>query len=135
MAQPTLRFGEWGFLSFWLEGLVNLSIYCMDMMFICLDSMIIFLSGILYHYQCDLGRCLFSPSTGSFGNVSASPTSVFVLFRIKVERDGWDEARLRALCARHGWEFEWMTDAWLNHSDSGNNLLVRLDLAMVAVQS
>lgn len=94
-----------------------------------------FLCGILYHYQCDLGRCLFSPSTGSFGNVSASPTSLFVLFRIEVERDGWDEARLRALCARHGWEFEWMTDAWLNHSDSGNNLLVRLDLAMVAVQS
>eukprot|EP00434_Breviolum_minutum_P016905 symbB.v1.2.014916.t1/scaffold1100.1/size328752/6 len=27
-----------------------------------------------------------------------------------VERDGWDEARLRALCARHGWEFEWMTE-------------------------
>ena len=28
----------------------------------------------------------------------------------QVERDGWDEARLRALCARHGWEFEWMTE-------------------------
>ena len=28
----------------------------------------------------------------------------------QVERDAWDEARLRALCARHGWEFEWMTD-------------------------
>eukprot|EP00931_Biecheleriopsis_adriatica_P001511 TRINITY_DN10187_c0_g1_i1.p1 TRINITY_DN10187_c0_g1~~TRINITY_DN10187_c0_g1_i1.p1 ORF type:complete len:1911 (-),score=394.98 TRINITY_DN10187_c0_g1_i1:31-5049(-) len=28
----------------------------------------------------------------------------------KVERDNWDEARLRALCARHGWEFEWMTE-------------------------
>ncbi|CAE7456491.1 Nlrc3, partial [Symbiodinium pilosum] len=27
-----------------------------------------------------------------------------------VERDAWDEARLRALCARHGWEFEWMTE-------------------------
>jgi len=29
---------------------------------------------------------------------------------MQVERDGWDEARLRALCARHGWEFEWMTE-------------------------
>mmetsp|Transcript_70812 Transcript_70812/g.183811 ORF Transcript_70812/g.183811 Transcript_70812/m.183811 type:complete len:388 (-) Transcript_70812:13-1176(-) len=29
---------------------------------------------------------------------------------MSVERDGWDEARLRALCARHGWEFEWMTE-------------------------
>ncbi|CAK9080100.1 Hypothetical protein SCF082_LOCUS38200 [Durusdinium trenchii] len=28
----------------------------------------------------------------------------------QVEREGWDEARLRALCARHGWEFEWMTE-------------------------
>ncbi|CAE6941667.1 Nlrc3, partial [Symbiodinium sp. CCMP2456] len=27
-----------------------------------------------------------------------------------VERDAWDEVRLRALCARHGWEFEWMTE-------------------------
>lgn len=26
------------------------------------------------------------------------------------ERDEWDEQRLRALCARHGWEFEWMTE-------------------------
>jgi len=25
-------------------------------------------------------------------------------------REGWDEARLRALCARHGWEFEWMSE-------------------------
>lgn len=76
----TANFEIWGmgFLSFWLEDLVNLSIYCMDMMFICLNSMIIFLCGILYHYQCDLGGCLFSPSTGSFGNVSASPTSVVV---------------------------------------------------------
>ena len=23
------------------------------------------------------------------------------------------QARLKALCARHGWEFEWMTEAWL----------------------
>ena len=23
------------------------------------------------------------------------------------------QARLQALCARHGWEFEWMTEAWL----------------------
>jgi len=28
----------------------------------------------------------------------------------EIERNGWDEARLRALCARHGWEFEWMTE-------------------------
>jgi len=28
----------------------------------------------------------------------------------EAQRDGWDEARLRALCARHGWEFEWMTE-------------------------
>jgi len=27
-----------------------------------------------------------------------------------VERDQWDEARLRALCKRHGWEFEWQTE-------------------------
>ena len=86
----------------------------MYMMFICLDFM--------------MSCILFSASTGSFGNVSASPISVFFLFRIKVERDGWDEARLRALCARHGWEFEWMTDAWLNHSDSGKNLLDHRDL-------
>ena len=24
--------------------------------------------------------------------------------------EDWDEARLKALCARHGWEFEWMTE-------------------------
>eukprot|EP00928_Gymnodinium_smaydae_P063389 TRINITY_DN46976_c0_g1_i1.p1 TRINITY_DN46976_c0_g1~~TRINITY_DN46976_c0_g1_i1.p1 ORF type:complete len:1061 (+),score=216.16 TRINITY_DN46976_c0_g1_i1:167-3184(+) len=29
---------------------------------------------------------------------------------ISVERDRWDEERLRALCRRHGWEFEWMTE-------------------------
>mmetsp|Transcript_86749 Transcript_86749/g.190395 ORF Transcript_86749/g.190395 Transcript_86749/m.190395 type:complete len:1687 (+) Transcript_86749:229-5289(+) len=28
----------------------------------------------------------------------------------EVKRDGWDEARLRALCAKHGWEFEWMSE-------------------------
>ncbi|CAJ1427433.1 unnamed protein product [Effrenium voratum] len=27
-----------------------------------------------------------------------------------VSREGWDEERLRALCARHGWEFEWMSE-------------------------
>jgi len=27
-----------------------------------------------------------------------------------VQRDDWDEARLRALCEQHGWEFSWMTD-------------------------
>eukprot|EP00421_Protoceratium_reticulatum_P043751 CAMPEP_0168449428 /NCGR_PEP_ID=MMETSP0228-20121227/47599_1 /TAXON_ID=133427 /ORGANISM="Protoceratium reticulatum, Strain CCCM 535 (=CCMP 1889)" /LENGTH=1617 /DNA_ID=CAMNT_0008463981 /DNA_START=3 /DNA_END=4856 /DNA_ORIENTATION=- len=26
------------------------------------------------------------------------------------EQDEWDESRLRALCERHGWEFEWMTE-------------------------
>mmetsp|Transcript_58233 Transcript_58233/g.103398 ORF Transcript_58233/g.103398 Transcript_58233/m.103398 type:complete len:379 (-) Transcript_58233:62-1198(-) len=30
--------------------------------------------------------------------------------KISVEPEDWDEARLRALCARHGWEFEWMTE-------------------------
>eukprot|EP00440_Ansanella_granifera_P003124 gb/GFBE01003405.1/.p1 GENE.gb/GFBE01003405.1/~~gb/GFBE01003405.1/.p1 ORF type:complete len:1430 (+),score=341.84 gb/GFBE01003405.1/:1-4290(+) len=30
--------------------------------------------------------------------------------QISVEPEDWDEARLRALCARHGWEFEWMTE-------------------------
>eukprot|EP00931_Biecheleriopsis_adriatica_P059040 TRINITY_DN35264_c0_g1_i1.p1 TRINITY_DN35264_c0_g1~~TRINITY_DN35264_c0_g1_i1.p1 ORF type:complete len:1490 (+),score=346.70 TRINITY_DN35264_c0_g1_i1:27-4496(+) len=30
--------------------------------------------------------------------------------KINVEPEDWDEDRLRALCARHGWEFEWMTE-------------------------
>jgi len=30
--------------------------------------------------------------------------------KIDVEHDDWDEARLRALCELHGWEFEWMTE-------------------------
>ena len=29
---------------------------------------------------------------------------------ISVEPEDWDESRLRALCARHGWQFEWMTE-------------------------
>jgi len=29
---------------------------------------------------------------------------------VQVQREGWDETRLRALCARHGWEFEWMAE-------------------------
>lgn len=29
---------------------------------------------------------------------------------VSVEPEDWDEARLRALCERHGWEFEWMTE-------------------------
>lgn len=29
---------------------------------------------------------------------------------VSVEPEDWDEARLKALCARHGWEFEWMTE-------------------------
>jgi len=28
----------------------------------------------------------------------------------QVERESWDEQRLRALCERHGWDFEWMTE-------------------------
>jgi len=28
---------------------------------------------------------------------------------IQVEPEDWDEGRLRALCAKYGWEFEWMT--------------------------
>jgi len=28
----------------------------------------------------------------------------------EVQRDGWDEARLRSLCERHSWDFEWMTE-------------------------
>eukprot|EP00931_Biecheleriopsis_adriatica_P028616 TRINITY_DN17067_c0_g1_i1.p1 TRINITY_DN17067_c0_g1~~TRINITY_DN17067_c0_g1_i1.p1 ORF type:complete len:1759 (-),score=465.14 TRINITY_DN17067_c0_g1_i1:110-4714(-) len=28
----------------------------------------------------------------------------------EVEREDWDEERLKALCARHGWDFEWMTE-------------------------
>lgn len=27
-----------------------------------------------------------------------------------IQRNDWDEARLKALCARHGWEFSWMTE-------------------------
>lgn len=30
--------------------------------------------------------------------------------KVTVEPQDWDETRLRALCARHGWEFEWMTE-------------------------
>jgi hypothetical protein len=29
---------------------------------------------------------------------------------LHIEPDNWDEARLRALCERHGWEFEWMAE-------------------------
>jgi len=28
----------------------------------------------------------------------------------QVERDTWDEARISALCRRHGWELQWMTE-------------------------
>eukprot|EP00930_Biecheleria_cincta_P030002 TRINITY_DN20820_c0_g1_i1.p1 TRINITY_DN20820_c0_g1~~TRINITY_DN20820_c0_g1_i1.p1 ORF type:complete len:1638 (-),score=301.70 TRINITY_DN20820_c0_g1_i1:11-4405(-) len=27
-----------------------------------------------------------------------------------LSREDWDEARLRALCAKHGWEFDWMSE-------------------------
>jgi len=30
--------------------------------------------------------------------------------KVSVEPEDWDEPRLRALCKRHGWEFEWMTE-------------------------
>lgn len=30
--------------------------------------------------------------------------------KISIERGDWSEERLRALCAKHGWEFEWMTE-------------------------
>ncbi|CAE7245848.1 MAPKKK3 [Symbiodinium microadriaticum] len=29
---------------------------------------------------------------------------------VTVERDSWDEVRLRALCAHHGWDFSWMSE-------------------------
>eukprot|EP00929_Paragymnodinium_shiwhaense_P071319 TRINITY_DN36274_c0_g1_i1.p1 TRINITY_DN36274_c0_g1~~TRINITY_DN36274_c0_g1_i1.p1 ORF type:complete len:2107 (+),score=430.46 TRINITY_DN36274_c0_g1_i1:138-6458(+) len=29
---------------------------------------------------------------------------------VSVEKDSWYEGRLRALCARHGWEFQWMSE-------------------------
>jgi len=29
---------------------------------------------------------------------------------VTITPEDWDEARLRALCALHGWEFEWMTE-------------------------
>ncbi|CAE7273357.1 unnamed protein product [Symbiodinium pilosum] len=32
------------------------------------------------------------------------------LAQVSIEPEDWDEARLKALCARHGWEFEWMTE-------------------------
>lgn len=28
----------------------------------------------------------------------------------QVERDGWHESRLRALCKQYGWDFEWMSE-------------------------
>jgi len=32
-----------------------------------------------------------------------------------LEKVGWDEGRLRALCQRHGWDFEWMTEGGERH--------------------
>eukprot|EP00931_Biecheleriopsis_adriatica_P072929 TRINITY_DN47308_c0_g1_i1.p1 TRINITY_DN47308_c0_g1~~TRINITY_DN47308_c0_g1_i1.p1 ORF type:complete len:1465 (+),score=355.71 TRINITY_DN47308_c0_g1_i1:40-4395(+) len=29
---------------------------------------------------------------------------------LSIEPEDWDESRLRALCAKHNWEFEWMTE-------------------------
>jgi len=34
---------------------------------------------------------------------------------MSLEQEDWDEARLRALCKRHGWEFEWMTEDGERH--------------------
>jgi len=30
--------------------------------------------------------------------------------KLSIEPEDWDETRMRALCKRHGWEFEWMTE-------------------------
>merc|ERR1712150_125281 len=36
--------------------------------------------------------------------------AVGIRCEVQVERDDWDEMRIRALCERYGWEFEWMTE-------------------------
>merc|ERR1712232_1355285 len=38
------------------------------------------------------------------------PNAVGIKQELHVEQEGWDEARLRALCDKHGWEFEWMSE-------------------------
>merc|ERR1740121_1434541 len=43
--------------------------------------------------------------------VAVARDAAGILADVEVQRDDWNEARLRALCNRHGWEFEWMTEA------------------------
>merc|ERR1712217_843446 len=38
------------------------------------------------------------------------PRAIGIQQELQVEQEGWDEIRLRALCEKHGWEFEWMTE-------------------------
>ncbi|CAK0852885.1 unnamed protein product [Prorocentrum cordatum] len=40
----------------------------------------------------------------------ATKRAIGVTEPMDVQRDDWDEARLRALCEQHGWEFSWMTE-------------------------
>jgi len=42
--------------------------------------------------------------------VEATARAAGCLDEVQIIRNDWDEARLRALCARHGWEFSWMTE-------------------------
>jgi len=49
-----------------------------------------------------------------------------------VGREGWNEARLRALCKSHGWEFEWMTEDGERRRRAGERLSVTQMPANVA---
>jgi len=52
----------------------------------------------------------------------------------QVERQSWDEQRLRALCARHGWDFEWMTEDGERRRRANERLTEwRLEESMVAL--
>jgi len=42
--------------------------------------------------------------------VEVADMSRGVTGKVEVERDDWDETRLKALCELHGWDFEWMTE-------------------------
>jgi len=42
--------------------------------------------------------------------VDATTKARGVQQELQVERDEWDETRLRALCERHGWDFEWISE-------------------------
>ncbi|CAE7483920.1 unnamed protein product [Symbiodinium natans] len=74
---------------------------------------------------CDYDMCLSCYRDVTGGDVSSPVEDVdaFAQRRVEVvcrgegnqsdpqvERDSWDEQRLRKLCARHGWDFEWMTE-------------------------